>query len=215
MEITKQKKFYLYRQTIRIGEYHGCYYDHQIRYILSETPLKEESMYDIMKAQNIKDYDTFFKMFWTPCFNLEGASYDMEYVSYDSGWSGLYAILPQLNSGRQVCEMIITVKYNYPNNHEKSHTIKPLKNINYMAERDFSAVLISYDHLMLGIGNDAPFYEFENGHIKWDVHNREDAFLSTYKPICDLFVTNEFDEHGVQIPYKCTVKIEGNIYKNY
>ena len=140
MEITRQKKFYLYRQTIRIGEYKGSHYDHQIRYILSEVPLKEESMYDIMEKEKIKDYDTFFRRHWMPCLNEEGVEHTTEYVTHDDGWNGIYAMLPQLGQ-HQMCELIITVKYESAHVvGAENHLIEPLDKINYTAEHDFYAV---------------------------------------------------------------------------
>lgn len=215
MEITRQKKFYLYRQTIRIGEYHGHYYDHQVRYVLSETPLKEESMYDIMEKEKIKDYDTFFRRHWMPCLNEKEVECATEYVTHDDGWNGLYAMMPQLGR-RQVCEMIITVKYDSNNTTGAENClIEPLDSINYTTEHEFRAVLPEYGSLMLGYGDDEPSYEFDEGHIKWDVLDRASAQSSSYKPICELFADSNCDEHCVPIPYKCTIRIEGNIKKDY
>ena len=216
MEITRQKKFYLYRQTIRIGEYKGSHYDHQIRYILSEVPLKEESMYDVMEKKKISDYNEFFKRYWMPCFNIEDNKCAMEYVTHDGGWNGIYAMLPQLGQ-HQMCELIITVKYESAHVvGAENHLIEPLDKINYTAEHDFYAVLRSYDDLMLGYGDDEPFYEFDDDHIEWDVPDRSSAQLSMYKPICELFAySNDSDGFGVPVPYKCIVKIEGNIHRTY
>ena len=67
-----------------------------------------------------------------------------------------------------------------------------------------------YDNIFMGWKNNKPYREFDffDGNNKWDVNDRATAALvDNTSPIFPLFPQSKIDDHGVEIPYKTTIKI--------
>ena len=90
-----------------------------------------------------------------------------------------------------------------------------LDKINHTAIYECYVLKRGLDDVMLGWEDDIPFYELDDGYVKWDIHDRTNATsLFLDKNLCDLFDDNtEYDENGEYVPYKATVTISSNIKK--
>jgi hypothetical protein len=228
MKIKNQTLMYLYRQEKCLGhDKEGCCNvdeNHKIRYILSPYELKPDygKMYTDMKENKEMTYDDWFSKNWYPYFsNFYPKDCEIIEETHCEGWDGLFNMLPVLNNG-MCAEVVFTAEYeadiadDYVEEileKQKDDIRDLLDKINHTATYECYVLKRRLDDVMLGWENDIPFYELDDGYVKWDVHNRANAtLLFLKKSLCDLFDDNtEYDENGEYVPYKATVTISSNI----
>lgn len=225
MKIKNQTLLYLYRQEKLLDHDKDscCNVDnnYKIRYILSPYELKPDygKMYADMKENKEMTYDGWFSKNWYPTFsNFNPKDCTMIEETHCDGWNGLFNMLPVLNN-KMCAEVVFTAEYeadiadDYVEEileKQKDDIRDLLDRINHIATYECYVLKRGLDDVMLGWENDIPFYELEDGYVKWDVHNRENAtLLFLDKNLCNLFDDNiEYDEY---VPYKATVTISSNI----
>ena len=229
MKIKNQSLLYLYRQEKCLGHDNDscCNIDenHKIRYILSPYELTPDyrKMYADMKENTGMTYDDWFLKNWYPVFsNFNAKDCKIIEETYCGGWNGLFNMLPVLNN-KMYAEVVFTAEYEadiadtYVGEileKQKDDLRDLLDKINHIATYDCYVLKRGLDDVILGWGNDIPFYKLEDGYVKWDVHNRANATLFLDKNLCDLFDDNtEYDENDEYVPYKATVTISSNVKK--
>ena len=230
MKIKNQILLYLYRQEKCLGHDNDscCNVDenHKIHYILSPYELKPDygKMYNDIKENKGMTYDDWFSENWYPFFsNFDPKDCKTIEETHCAGWNGLFNMLPVLNNN-MCAEVVFTVEYeaNIADVYveeilekQKDDIRDLLDKINHIATYECYVLKCHMDDVMLGWEDDIPFYELDDGYVKWDVHNRANAtslFLKEF--LCDLFDDNtEYDENGEYVPYKATVIISSNIKK--
>lgn len=228
MKIKNQTLLYLYRQEKLLGHDNDscCNIDknNKIRYILSPYELKPDygKMYADIKENEGMSYDDWFSKNWYPYFSNFNAK-DCKTIeeTHCEDFNGLFNMLPVLNY-KMRAEVVFTAEYeadiadDYVEEileKQKDDIRDLLDRINHIATYECYVLKRGLDDVMLGWENDIPFYELEDGHVKWDVRDRENAtLLFLEKNLCNLFDDNtEYDENGEYVPYKATVTISSNI----
>ena len=228
MKIKNQTLMYLYRQEKLLGHDKDscCNVDNnnKIRYILSPYELKPDygKMYADMKENKGMTYDDWFSKNWYPYFsNFDQKVCETIEETQCGGWNGLFNMLPVLNN-KMCAEVVFTAEYDadiaddYVEKilEKQKYDIRDLLGkINHTAAYECYVLKRRMDDVMLGWQNDIPFYELDDGYVKWDVQDRANATLLFLKEsLCDLFDDNtEYDENGEYVPYKATVTISSNI----
>jgi len=214
MKVTKHKRLYCYTQEKWLPKANKFdnFQDKKLRYVISDHILEEENEYEVANKQNVSIWQFFENNWFSPNFASVDDVVTEEVNIACNGYHGLYHLLPLIDSN-VVLEFNFSVEFEIEEcgsyDEDECKEVEPIEDPDFTAKQQFWTVN-RYDDILMGWKNDKPYWEIDDGHIKWDVDNRGAAALVDRKsPIYPLFPQSEYDDHSVEKPYKVIVRVEG------
>ena len=220
MKVSKHIRLYCYVQHKWLPKENPMDWRTNIirRYVITNQFFELGNNYEIARKKNVKINDVEYK-YWYPAYLNEDKIIEddnnttIEEISIACyGYHGLYQLLPFLEQGHAL-EFNFTLEFDTDDcdsyDKENFNTVEPIEDPDYTTKQTFWAVN-RYDNILMGWKNYKPFWRIDDGHIEWDVDYRAAAALvEDTSLIFPLFPKSKYDDHGVELPYKVTVKIEG------
>lgn len=220
MKVSKHIRLYCYTQEKWLPKENPIDWRQNtiLRYVITNHILERGNEYELARNQNINIQDVHTK-YWHPAYLNEDKIIEddnnttIEEISIAcNGYHGLYQLLPFLEDGH-VLEFNFTVEFDTDDcdtfDEDNFNSIEPIQDPDYFTKQTFWAVN-RYDDIFMGWKNEKPYWKIDDSHIVWDVNDRAAAALvENTSPIFPLFPQSKYDDHGVELPYKVTIKIEG------
>lgn len=213
---TLGKRLYAYPQEMWLPKRDVALYGQNTkrRYVIADRVLDMGNEYEMAREQGV-DIHKFFENNWLPVLPDIGDAVTEEVNIARGGYHGLFQLLPFLNK-YHVLEFTFSVEYDaddcedFDGSEDGAAVVEPIEDPDFSARQCFWAVN-RYDDILLGHGDDKPNWEIDNGYVKWDVGDREaGAMLDKENSfVFGLFPYSKTDEHGVEMPYRVTVRVEG------
>lgn len=221
MKVTKHKRLYCYTQEkwLPKADKFDNFQDKKLRYVISDHILEEENQYEAAKKQNISIWQFFENNWFSPNFASVNDVVTEEVNIACHGYHGLYHLLPFIDSD-VVLEFNFSVEFETEEcgsyDEDECKEVEPIEDPDFTAKQQFWAVN-RYDDILMGWKDDKPYWEIDDGYVKWDVGDRgAAAFVDRNSPIYPLFPRSEFDDHGAEKPYKVTVRVDGRyLHQHY
>lgn len=225
MKVAKHKKLYCYTQEKwlpKADKFNWWEQNTIMRYVISDHMLQRGNQYEIAENLGLNIYK-YFEQYWTtPYTDIQpeeekntGNIVTEEVNIACHGYHGLYQMLPFLEDGH-VLVFNFTIEFDTEDCEgyieDEFNEVEPIEDPDYFAKQEFWAVN-RYDDVLMGWKDDKPWWNIDDGYVKWDVSDRSvGAIIENTSPIFPMFPQSLTDEHGVEKPYKVTIKIEGKYY---